>query len=453
MTSTNSNNQGLLSSWKEIASYLNCDERTCRRYEQNFGLPIHRMEGTPKSRVFAYRDELDAWRRERLNGVLNANEKELSAPKQHGSKAAKMLIWILPLLVVIIAAAIFLLRPSPGQPADFRIEKSDFVVLDKKGKELWRYPTGKENLLEEKFYKRRFQIRSLLESGYMYLPLVIIMDLDNNQKAEVLFTKKTKNNYGEGELFCFDYKGRQLWKFTAGREWDIGGRIFSADYRISGFDVSNLDNDGNLEIIVISIQMPQWPCQLAVLDHKGELLGEYWNAGHFLDTVAVDLNEDGEKEILATGTNNEHGRACLAVFDPANLNGGSPQLDDRYKFPGIPTGSELYYILLPRTDVDLAENYSNEAVMGIDLLKNKKISFETSRSLIYFEFGFDLVPKGIQLSSHFFEQKHSQAVIEGKVTSVLNDEYWENLKRNILYWDGTEWTSTPATNRNWNNPR
>jgi hypothetical protein len=442
----NSNNQGLLSSWKEIASYLDCDERTCRRYEVNFGLPIHRMEGTSRSRVYAYKNELDAWRSERLNGVLNQNGNESARTKKRRPIAPKSLLWLLPFVAIIAAAAIFL-RPSPGQPADFRIEKSDFVVLNKKGKELWRYPTGKENLQKEKFYRHRFQIRRGQESGETNPPVVIMKDLDHDREIEVLFANKTEDEYGEGDLFCFDHEGRQLWKFTTGREWDIAGRIYSADYRISGFDVSDLDNDGNFEIIVISIQRPQWPCQLAILNHKGELLGEYWNAGHLGDILVVDLNGDGKKEILAMGQNNEYGKACLAVFDPPNISGGSPQLDEHYRFPEIPLGTELYYILLPRTDADVADNNPTEGIADLKVLKNNNVSIETARSHIYFEFGFNLVPQGLPLSSHFFEQKHSQAVIEGKVTSVLNDEYWENLKHSILYWDGTEWTSTPTMNR------
>ena len=156
MTPQNSNNQGLLSSWKEIARYLDCDERTCRRWELNFSLPIHRMEGTAKSRVYAYKEELDAWRREKLNGVLKANGEELSTTKRGGFKKAKMLLWILPLLVVIIAA-IFLFRPSPGQPADFRIEGSKLVVLNVSGKKLWTFDTGLANLEPEKVYRARFQ--------------------------------------------------------------------------------------------------------------------------------------------------------------------------------------------------------------------------------------------------------------------------------------------------------
>jgi len=34
----------ILDSWKEIASYLRRSERTCRRWEKDFGLPIYRMD-------------------------------------------------------------------------------------------------------------------------------------------------------------------------------------------------------------------------------------------------------------------------------------------------------------------------------------------------------------------------------------------------------------------------
>ena len=36
-------------------------EKTCRRLEQELGLPVHRLEETPKARVFAYKEELDVW--------------------------------------------------------------------------------------------------------------------------------------------------------------------------------------------------------------------------------------------------------------------------------------------------------------------------------------------------------------------------------------------------------
>ena len=51
----------ILESWKEIASYLKRTEKTCRRFERELGLPVHRLEETPKARVFAYKEEIDDW--------------------------------------------------------------------------------------------------------------------------------------------------------------------------------------------------------------------------------------------------------------------------------------------------------------------------------------------------------------------------------------------------------
>lgn len=51
----------LLDSWKEISEHLKRDIRTCQRYERELGLPVHRLDSSPKARVFAFKDEIDAW--------------------------------------------------------------------------------------------------------------------------------------------------------------------------------------------------------------------------------------------------------------------------------------------------------------------------------------------------------------------------------------------------------
>jgi Tfp pilus assembly protein PilF len=50
-----------LDSWKEIASFFRRDERTVKRWEKERGLPVHRMQGSPKGRVYAFTDELSRW--------------------------------------------------------------------------------------------------------------------------------------------------------------------------------------------------------------------------------------------------------------------------------------------------------------------------------------------------------------------------------------------------------
>jgi tetratricopeptide (TPR) repeat protein len=50
-----------LESWKEIATYLKCGERTAKRWEKTRNLPVRRLPGG-RGQVFAFRSDMVAWR-------------------------------------------------------------------------------------------------------------------------------------------------------------------------------------------------------------------------------------------------------------------------------------------------------------------------------------------------------------------------------------------------------
>jgi hypothetical protein len=55
-----------LNSWKEISAYLGREIRTCYRWAIELGLPVRRIDSaSARSRVFAFRDDLDKWLRDR----------------------------------------------------------------------------------------------------------------------------------------------------------------------------------------------------------------------------------------------------------------------------------------------------------------------------------------------------------------------------------------------------
>ena len=54
-----------LESWKEIATYLERDVSTVRRWERQENLPVHRCLHQARSSVYAYPNELDSWKRTR----------------------------------------------------------------------------------------------------------------------------------------------------------------------------------------------------------------------------------------------------------------------------------------------------------------------------------------------------------------------------------------------------
>ncbi|MDT8069144.1 MAG: hypothetical protein ROO76_13345 [Terriglobia bacterium] len=58
---TSQNGQTELTSWKEIATYLQKAVRTAQRWEAQFGLPVQRPDPLKKSIVRASREDLDRW--------------------------------------------------------------------------------------------------------------------------------------------------------------------------------------------------------------------------------------------------------------------------------------------------------------------------------------------------------------------------------------------------------
>ncbi len=106
--------RNILSSWKEIASYLGRAERTCRRWEKELDLPIYRMDGSPRSSVFAYKEELDRW----LDELLH--QKKISPRKPFFLFQRKFIIILsLSITLVSILAVIAwkISSPKPGGPA------------------------------------------------------------------------------------------------------------------------------------------------------------------------------------------------------------------------------------------------------------------------------------------------------------------------------------------------
>jgi tetratricopeptide (TPR) repeat protein len=90
----------ILESWKEISAYLKRSVRTCRRWESGLGLPIHRLDGTPSARVFAYPEELDRWLEEKLNHT-DAESEEARRPK--GLTSRRLLAFGIGIVILTVA--------------------------------------------------------------------------------------------------------------------------------------------------------------------------------------------------------------------------------------------------------------------------------------------------------------------------------------------------------------
>lgn len=79
----NPEQEKILVSWKEIASFLDRAERTVRRWERDRGLPVHRVPGGERGGVYAYPSELADWLRGK-SSELEADDVASSDPETPG---------------------------------------------------------------------------------------------------------------------------------------------------------------------------------------------------------------------------------------------------------------------------------------------------------------------------------------------------------------------------------
>lgn len=441
-----------LEGWKQIASYMDESVRSLQRKEEKHGLPIHRTDDTPKARVYANKSELDQWQWERTrkwNHNQNdfSNEKSESPGKRIGSlREGRYFKYytIIPLLLVLFAAILLFQYQDDPQPADFKIVGSKLVILDENKNEMWSYNTGVEYLTTEEEYRKHFQFKREIIQQTLFHPMLIIKDLDKDGKTEVLFATYHQNWKPPGEVILFNWKGKELWHLKVDRDMKYGDRLYS-DYRVFGLYTSDLDNDGDDDIIVHFAHWDLFPSALMIVDLEKNIIGEYWNSGRLNDFIFTDLNGDGRKDIVVAGMNNEYKKGCLIVFDSREVFGGSPQIQSYYKINSLRKGSEKYYILFPRTKVE------KERVGGcyqVSRLQNGRIRAVLRETILYYEFdpGFEL--RDIQ-TSHTFELLYEKAVREGIIDSKPDKEYLNELVAAILYYNGKEFTSKPSTANNW----
>lgn len=131
------NNPDRLTSWKTIAAYLQCNERTVKRWEQDRALPVRRLPGPKRGGVFAYRSELDAWLRaeglraekapvdEQPSGTGSEGASPTPAPPSRRRLIGGVVAAAAALLIVTVAVLLignkkltrFPHRPAPGAEA------------------------------------------------------------------------------------------------------------------------------------------------------------------------------------------------------------------------------------------------------------------------------------------------------------------------------------------------
>ena len=128
-------------------------------------------------------------------------------------------------------------------------------------------------------------------------------------------------------------------------------------------------------VVVSSNHYLTYPDQVALLDKNGQVVGEYWHAGHLLVLAQADLDGDGQGELLFGGIDNTQHQATLVVLDPGKVSGlfrssqsGPLQF---VNLAPVPMGVEKMVVRFPKSCFVKAEQHNQ--VTNVRVTKDRVV--------------------------------------------------------------------------------
>lgn len=323
MGNTTENQRRQLSSWKEIAAHLGRDARTAIRWEQDRGLPVHRVPGGKGQRVFAYTDELDAW-------LAQGPVPESTPASARRRPRAALLIAAaaaLLLLTTTMAGARLWLR---GEVSRVQFGGRTISALDESARPLWEHRLAET--LEAAMWR----------GG-------IVRDVDGDGRTDALVSASTTAQPGaaaHSSLLLFDHRGTLRWQRSVDDEIRFTAGVYGAPWYARG--LTTVQTDRGLLAAWALQHHTWWPGVVAVFDSAGHRTARFVNAGW---VTAVERAAT-RPWLVAAGFSNSRNAAAFAVIDPAHANGASPEdAGSPYECRDCGADRPVAYITVGWTDV------------------------------------------------------------------------------------------------------
>ncbi len=423
-----------LFSWKEIADYFKVSVRTVQHWEEERGLPVRRLPGGGRGRVFARHAELEDWQRscvlppgEAGPEVEPAGQGDQTQPsgipqppgptvttKPYLAARSVLINALRIALILAVAVPASFLYFKKGKPTQWRVEKTDLIVLDARNHELWRQTFDK--MLEPAAYDPAVNDGSLPR----------FTDIDDDGDPELLFPYQPNDRGVRGALICYSGKGTEKWRFVADSTVrNRGGETFDPVFDVRNFAVIGHGTNHEKSLLVVSTHRLYYPTQVALLSNKGTVVRQYWHSGHIggqKETFrVVDFDGDGRDEIYLCGVSNGYRQATLVVLDPESFEGAASEVLRGAQLLGFPAAKEMARILFPRGCMNkVSHEYNNALRMDFTerslVVHVSELVGATPRLdvHVYFNLGPDLSLRGFGVGDRF-EASHEELHRQGKL--------------------------------------
>jgi hypothetical protein len=253
-------------------------------------------------------------------------------------------------------------------------------------------------------------------------------------------------------VVCYNSDESTRWVTKLGRQMTFGTELYSDGYSVRQILVGARSETGAVDVLALATHYAYYPSAIARLDAStGRVLDEYWHSGLLAALDYRDLDGDGIAELVAVGENNAYDMASLAVLDPRALSGHSPA-SPAYTPQRIPVGTEKYYLLFSRCDVQKVASHKRNVSERAKLTNDGLLRVEVAENVdnawcpLFYFFNPSMECVRVEADDSFITLHHKLEA-QGKLTRKLDAQYYEELRQGILYWDGERFVNYPTMNR------
>jgi len=351
-----------LHGWKEIATYLGRSPRAVQRYERELGLPIHRLRTADGQTVYAFREEIDDWRRkidamparddtDRPVATRPDGEPAATAQTARPTRSKRGLVWTsalaaFALLMGLVATRIWSLTASPGpRPARRTPARVVFVgqtleALDPTGAVVWSHAFA------EDVSGPRTSDRTPDGSNAS-----AIVDLDGDGTLDAIvpvqFALDDEKGQVSDAVYAFDATGGVRWAVRPSVTFGCADERMSGPWRVHYVLVS--PGPGRRTVWIAFDDETLWPGFVMEVQPDGRQLVRYAQTGWIM-SLAWWTTGSGTY-LVAGGMSNEYNRPVVALVDPTAPPAMAPTTSRRFSCSGEPTARPLAFYVLPNNEI------------------------------------------------------------------------------------------------------
>jgi hypothetical protein len=402
----------VLMGWKAIAAYLGKSVRSVQRWEQDLGMPTHRIR-TPDGQIaYAKRSEVDAWLvardRPTLADPTLGDAAPVTAPVPARSKKWPLFVLGLAAVAVFSITEVWLGRASKI-PARSVLTGRNLEVRDDRGRVLWVHHFDTEVFRGGS---------SWLERVHDDTDSLARVDLGNDGSMVTLVPVRFGSPAAPTRtdaLYAFSDDGHVLWAATAAVTLSCGGETFSGPWNLLAVLVS--DNPGPKRVWVSYTHNRSWPSFVSEVSPVGSLTLRYLQSG-WITTLAEWHTASGLR-LVAGGVLSEHDRPSLATFDPDGPTTTSPHVDPKYNCQGAPRASPDRVTLFPNSELVRAGGFAYTMVHRVHAVGPDLRAETDYGQVLAFVAPDGTVKERVLTDAYWFRHRELEAL--GKLTHSADD--------------------------------